>query len=119
MLGLQLFVTEAEKPITPGTHQVRMEFGYDGGGLAKGGDVTLYYDGEKAGQGRVEATQPLIFSADETTDVAYEAGTPVSAEHTRPRFTGKVNWVKLDLGSDTHDHLVDPEHALSVAMSLQ
>jgi arylsulfatase A-like enzyme len=119
VLGLQSFVTEAEKPITPGTRQVRMEFNYDGGGLAKGGDVTLYYDGEKAGEGRVEATQPLIFSADETTEVGYEAGTPVSADHTRDRFTGKINWVKLDLGSDTHDHLVDPEHALSVAMSLQ
>ena len=119
VLGLQLFVTEAEKPIPAGMRQVRMEFDYDGGGLAKGGDVTLYYDGEKAGEGRVEATHPLIFSADESTDVGYEAGTPVSAEHTRERFTGKINWVKLDLGSDSHDHLVDPEHALRVAMSLQ
>jgi arylsulfatase A-like enzyme len=119
VLGLQLFVVEAEEPIPSGVHQVRMEFDYDGGGLGKGGDVTLYYDGEKAGEGRVEATHPLIFSADETTDVAYEAGTPVSAEHTRERFTGKVQWVKLDLGSDTHDHLVDPEHAMGVAMSLQ
>ena len=67
----------------------------------------------------MEATQPFIFSADETTDVGYEAGTPVSADHTRDRFNGKVNWVKLDLGSDTHDHLVDPEHAMAVAMSLQ
>ena len=119
VLGLQLFVTEAEKPIPPGMRQVRMEFDYDGGGLAKGGDVTLYYDGEKAGEGRVEATHPLIFSADESTDVGYEAGTPVSAGHTRARFNGKINWVKLDLGSDSHDHMVDPEHALRVAMSLQ
>jgi hypothetical protein len=119
VLGLQLFVTEAEKPIPAGTRQARMEFDYDGGGLAKGGDVKLYYDGEKAAEGRVEATHPLIFSADETTDVGYEAGTPVSAEHTRHRFTGKINWVKLDLGEDSHDHLVDPEHALGVAMSLQ
>jgi hypothetical protein len=28
-----------------------MEFKYDGGGLAKGGDVTLYYDGEAVGKG--------------------------------------------------------------------
>ena len=34
-------------PIPAGTHQVRMEFAYDGGGLAKGGDVTLYYDGDR------------------------------------------------------------------------
>jgi len=32
-------------------HQVRMEFAYDGGGLAKGGIVTLYIDGQKTGEG--------------------------------------------------------------------
>ncbi len=119
VLGLQLFAVEAEDPIAAGTRQVRMEFDYDGGGVAKGGDVRLYYDGEQAGEGRVEATQPLIFSADETTDVAYEAGTPVSAEHTRERFNGDVKWVKIELGSDMHDHVVDPEHAVRVAMSVQ
>ena len=35
----------------PGKHQVRMEFAYDGGGLAKGGNVTLYYDGKPVGHG--------------------------------------------------------------------
>ena len=119
VLGLQLFAVEAEDPIAAGTRQVRMEFDYDGGGVAKGGDVRLYYDGEQAGEGRVEATQPLIFSADETTDVAYEAGTPVSARHTRERFNGDVKWVKIELGSDMHDHVVDPEHAVRVAMSVQ
>ena len=38
-----------------GTHQIRMEFAYDGGGLAKGGTVSLYVDGNKVGEGRVEA----------------------------------------------------------------
>jgi len=42
-----------------------MEFAYDGGGLAKGGDVTLYYDGQPVGTGRVENTQPMIFSSGE------------------------------------------------------
>ena len=32
-----------------GKHQVRMEFAYDGGGLAKGGAVTLYVDGNEVG----------------------------------------------------------------------
>ena len=44
------------RPIPAGTHQVRMEFKYDGGGLAKGGAVTLYVDGKKVGEGRVEQT---------------------------------------------------------------
>ena len=64
-----------------------MEFAYDGGGLAKGGDVTLYYDGDAVGTGRVEATQPMIFSADETTDIGYESGTP-SAPTTPPQRAG-------------------------------
>ena len=49
LLGLQRFKIEADAPIPPGTHQVRMEFAYDGGGLAKGGTVTLYLDGGKVG----------------------------------------------------------------------
>ena len=44
-----------------------MEFAYDGGGLAKGGDVTLFVDGDKVGEGRVEGTVPMLFSGDETT----------------------------------------------------
>jgi arylsulfatase A-like enzyme len=119
LLGLQQFATEAPQAIPQGTHQVRMEFAYDGGGLAKGGAVTLYYDGEQLATGRVEATQPFIFSADETTDIGYDAGTPVSADAPTGKFTGTINWVQLDLGSDAHDHLVDPEHAMHVAMSLQ
>jgi hypothetical protein len=119
VLGVQQFATHAETPIPAGTHQVRMEFAYDGGGLAKGGDVSLYYDGVQVGQGRVEITQPFIFSADETTDVGYDSGTPVSDDMPGGRFTGTINWVKLDIGDDTHDHLVDPEHIMRVAMSLQ
>ena len=39
--------------LAAGTRQVRVEFAYDGGGLAKGGDVTLYDDGKPVGSGRV------------------------------------------------------------------
>ena len=51
--------------------------------------------------------------------MGYDAGTPVSADTPTGRFTGTINWVQLDLGTDTHDHLVDPDHVMSVAMSLQ
>jgi hypothetical protein len=100
---------------------VRVEFAYDGGGLAKGGDVTLYYDGDKVGTGRVGATQPMVFSADETTDVGYESGTPVSPDYTQQssRFTGKIHWVQIDTGTDDHEHLIDPEERLRVAMARQ
>ena len=120
-LGLKLFTTEATKPIPSGEHQVRMEFKYDGGGLGKGGNVTLYYDGQKVGEGRVDSTQPMIFSADECLDIGRESGTNVSPDY-KPetsRFTGKIKWVQIDLGTDSHDHLITPEQRLHIVMTRQ
>ncbi len=121
VLGIQAFTTEATEPIPAGTHQVRMEFAYDGGGLAKGGDVTLYHDGKPVGTGRVAATQAMIFSADETTDIGYESGTPVTDDYTvaTSRFTGKIHWVQIDLGDDDHDHFIDPDERLRIIMARQ
>lgn len=92
-----------------------------GGGLAKGGDVTLYYDGNAVGTGRVDQTQPMIFSGDETTDIGQETGTTVSLDYTArdSRFTGKINWVQIDLGSDDHDHFITPDERLRIAMARQ
>ncbi|WP_327016447.1 arylsulfatase [Cryobacterium sp. MP_3.1] len=121
VLGIQEFKTEAELPIPTGQCQVRMEFAYDGGGLGKGGDVTLYYDGKPVGTGRVGATQARIFSADETTDVGYESGTPVTADYTTAssRFSGRINWVQIDLGDDNNDHFIDPEERFRIIMARQ
>src|SRR5207253_6008554 len=123
LLGLQRFKIEGDATMPPGTHQVRMEFAYDGGGPAKGGTVTLYLDGAKVGEGRVEATVPLIFSADETADVGRDTASPVSDDYDRESsvFTGKVNCVQIDLGeAAVHaDHLITPEECLRVAMARQ
>jgi arylsulfatase len=121
VLGIHEFTAAGGSPIPPGRHQLRVEFAYDGGGLAKGGDVTLFHDGTEVGKGRVEATQPMIFSADETTDVGYESGTTVTSDYSAhtSRFTGKLHWVQLDLGVDDNDHYIDPEERLRVAMARQ
>ncbi|HJW35252.1 MAG TPA: arylsulfatase [Actinomycetes bacterium] len=121
LFGLQRFKVYGEEPIPAGEHQVRMEFAYDGGGLAKGGTVSLYVDGAKAGEGRVEGTVPMLFSADETTDVGSDGGTPVSDDYgpKDSRFSGRVRWVQIDLDVDDHDHLISPEERLRVAMARQ
>ena len=121
VLGIQEFTTLADEPVPAGRHQLRMEFAYDGGGLAKGGQVTLFHDGEPVGSGRVGATQPMIFSADETTDIGYESGTTVTPDYTArsSRFTGKIHWVQLDVGTDDHDHLISPDERLRIAMARQ
>jgi len=123
LFGLQRFKVYGDKPIPAGEHQVRMEFAYDGGGLAKGGAVTLFIDGEKVGQGRVEATQPMLFSPDETTDLGSDSATPVSDDY-GPKdsaFTGRVRWIEIDLGEDAQDtdHLISPEERLRIAMARQ
>jgi arylsulfatase A-like enzyme len=121
LAGLRRYYVEAESVVPVGDHQVRMEFTYDGGGLAKGGLVTLYVDGGKVGQGRVDATVPMIYSGDETCDIGHSTGTPVSEDYTATssHFNGKVNWVQLDAGVDDHDHLISPEERLRVATAIQ
>ncbi len=123
LFGLQRFKVYGDTDIPPGEHQVRMEFTYDGGGLGKGGTVTLFLDGTQVGQGRVEATQPMVFSADETTDVGADSATPVSDDYgpTDSAFTGRIHWVQIDLGDDAddNDHLITPEERYRVAMTRQ
>jgi arylsulfatase len=123
LFGLQRFKVYGDTPIPAGEHQVRMEFAYDGGGLAKGGNVTLFLDGKKVGEGRVNATQPMLFSADETTDVGSDTATPVSDDYSAKGsvFSGKVKWVQIDLGADADDadHLITADERLRVAMARQ
>jgi arylsulfatase len=120
-LGIKLFYAESNKPIPAGQHQVRMEFKYDGGGLAKGGNASLYLDGTKVGEGRVDTTVPMVFSADETCDVGRGTGSAVSPDyHAKDNeFNGEVNWVQIDLEQDSHDHLISPEERFRVAMARQ
>jgi arylsulfatase len=123
LFGLRQFTVHADEEVPAGTHQVRMEFAYDGGGLGKGGTVTLYVDGEQAGDGRVEATVPMCYSADETCDVGSDTASPVSDDYTAEgsRFTGTIAWVQLDVAESAEDldHLITPEERLRVAMARQ
>ena len=121
LLGIKLFYAESNQAIPAGQHQVRMEFKYDGGGLAKGGNALLYLDGKKIGEGRVETTVPMIFSADETCDIGKGTGSAVSPDYDPKdnEFSGEVNWVQIDLEKDSHDHLISAEERFKVAMARQ
>jgi len=119
--GVKQDYTESSDKLTAGTHQVRMEFEYDGGGLAKGGNVKLFIDGKDVGKGRVEQTEPLVFSADETLDIGTETGSPVTADYKSRKFSGDVNWVEIDVDKDAEDldHFIKPEERLALAMAIQ
>jgi len=122
LLGIQRFYVDSDTEVPAGTHQVRMEFDYDGPGLGKGGDVTLYLDGAKVGEGKVNGTVPMIFSADDTCDLGEENGALVADDYPVPNtFTGEVKWVEIDVGkaAEDADHQIDPDEIVRVAMARQ
>jgi len=121
--GVQRFYVEGTSPIPAGEHQVRMEFAYAGGGLGKGGKVTLYVDGKKVGEGDVAATAAMVFSADDGCDVGVDSGGSVSEDY-GPRgneFNGRVKGVQIAIAdaAENSDHLVSPEEAIRIAMARQ
>jgi arylsulfatase len=100
-----------------------MESAYDGGGFGKGSSVTLYLDGKKVGEGRVERTQALFFSMDETTEIGCDMGEPVSDDY-GPRgneFSGAVKWVQIDIDAAAKDadHMIKPEERFQLVMARQ
>ena len=77
-----------------------VDFAYDGGGAGKGGKATLYVNGKAVAEGRVEKTQPNVFSADETADVGIDNQTPVALGigiGADTRFSGKIEQITLEV----------------------
>jgi arylsulfatase len=99
-LGLTHTTIAGKSILKPGKSTIRLEFAYDGGGLGKGGTAMLYVNDEKVGEGRIDRTQPMIFSADETADVGIDLATPVvesiGSEH-ESKFTGIIDKVTVEV----------------------
>jgi arylsulfatase len=98
-LALSSYKVAAPKPLAAGNATVRFEFVYDGGGPGKGGTGTLFVNGEKVAEGRIERTQGFIFSADEGADVGLDGETPVTDDYKQRdnKFTGKIRKVTVEL----------------------
>jgi arylsulfatase len=98
--GIKRTTVASSKPLAAGKSTIKFDFAYDGGGLAKGGQGTLYVNGEKVAEGRIDRTEPGWFSADETADVGIDLATPVvevigSGE--KSRFTGHIPKVTVEI----------------------
>ncbi len=99
-LGLARYTVVAPQALPSGPATVVLDFAYDGGGVGKGGKATLLVNGKVVAEGRVEKTQPNIFSADETADVGIDNQTPVALGigiGAETRFTGKINEITLEV----------------------
>ena len=112
---------EGKEALPAGKVTVRFDFAYDGGGLGKGAKITLFVDGNQVAEGRIERTHPFLFSLDETADIGIDHASPVSDRYSAAdsRFTEEFEWVQIDLGDDSHDHLITAEDRLNIAMARQ
>ena len=92
------YTLAAAQAVPAGKATIRFAFAYDGG-MGKGGLGTLYVNGKKVAEGRIERTQPAVFSADETADVGVDDATPVTEAYKAwdNAFTGKIIKVTVDV----------------------
>lgn len=100
-LGLDRYTITAPKALPAGKVTVKLDFLYDGNGLGKGGEAILSVNDQEVSKGRIEKTQPLLFSADETADVGLDNQTPVAEGigigPKETKFTGKIDKVTIEL----------------------
>jgi hypothetical protein len=85
--------------VAAGKATVRMNFDYDGGGVGKGGTATLLVNDKTVASGKIERTQGMAFSADETAGVGQDDATPVTMDYKERdnSFTGKILKVTVDV----------------------
>lgn len=98
-LGLQRTTIVSPQALKAGKAKVRLEFAYDGGGMGKGGTATLFVNDKQVASGRIERTQPMAFSVDETADVGLDGATPVVEDYgsRHGRFNGQIAKVTISV----------------------
>jgi arylsulfatase len=96
-LGLESTTIAATQALKPGKYTLVYDFKYDGGGPGKGGVGTISVNGAKVAEGRINRTQPGIFSVDDLADVGLDEGTPVADYGPSSRFNGKIGKVTVEL----------------------
>ncbi len=100
-LGMERPTFAAEKPLPKGKATIVVEFAYDGGGMGKGGTVTLKANGKQVATGRLERTIPIQFSIGEGLDIGMDNGSAVDWTYTLPfRFTGRIDEVTVEVHPD-------------------
>lgn len=96
-LGLQSFTIASAQALKPGKHTIVYDFKWDGGKPAAGGTGTITLNGNKIAEGRIDKTQPGIFSVDDLADIGVDEGTPVADYGLSSKFNGKIDKVTIAL----------------------
>ena len=106
MMGVERYEQVSNGPIPTGKVLVRMLFDADRQERSAGGTVSLYANDEKIGEGRIEKTVGVRFSAYAGLDIGRDNGLPVDrayADKSPYAFTGTVKKVVFDLKPASHE----------------
>jgi len=89
----------ARERLPKGKTKLAVDFAYDGGGMGKGGKITMTANGKTIAEGRLERSIPIQFSLGEGLDVGTDIGSPIDFTYELPfGFTGKIARVEIKLG---------------------
>jgi arylsulfatase len=84
--------------VPTGKVKLALAFTYDGGGMGKGGTITLLANGKQIGTGRIDSTAGFKYSLYEGQDIGEDSGSPVDTTYTPPfKFTGTIERVTVEL----------------------
>ncbi len=97
-LGVERPSFSGDTPLGKGKATLGVRFDYDGGGMGKGGTVTLTVNGDTVASGRLERTVPIQFSITEGLDVGMDNGSAVDWTYRLPfHFTGRIEEVTVEV----------------------
>jgi arylsulfatase len=97
-LDLDRYTIAGTEALPRGKMKLVVDFTYDGGGLGKGGSVTLSVNGQKVAEGKLPRTIPLQISLGEGLDIGEDVGSAVDFTYKLPfKFTGKIEQVTVEL----------------------
>jgi arylsulfatase A-like enzyme len=115
-LSVERFTFVAKNPLPKGKSTLVVDFKYDGGGMGKGGSLTLSANGTTVAEGRLEKTIPMQMSLGEGLDIGMDVGSGVDFTYTLPfAFTGRIEQVTIELAVPATDTKKEPAAAVVAA----
>jgi arylsulfatase len=79
--------------------ELEFRFEYDGGGIGKGGTMTIHYGDRLLAQGRIERTISIPAGLGETMDTGRDTGVPVARAKTgQVPFEGTIHEIRINTG---------------------
>ena len=92
-----LTIVEGAQALSPGAHELVVDFAYDGEGGGRGGLATLKVDGAAVASGRIARTVATSFSL-EGASIGHDTGTALTDSYKLPfAFSGAIESVNFKL----------------------